>query len=346
MNAAFHGWLLAVFFWTGLSLGSAALLMIHHLSGGRWGFAIRRVLEAAVAPFPAMALAFLPVLFGLEQLYPWARELAVAHDEILQKRQAYMNPAGFAIRSGLVYLLWIWLAWRLRRLSRMQDGTASAAPTRSLRSVSGPGLVLVPLSATLAYVDWVMSLEEHWYSTVFGLLLCVGQTNCALALGIVAGSRLGNLIPEGDAHLLRQMGNLMLAMVMLWTYLMFAQFVIIWLGNLPHETGWYLRRTGGGWKWVINGVLLFHFAVPFAVLLFRQAKQRRGVLAGLAMILLGAQAAFAGWMILPPARGTGAIWLAMLALGAVGALWSWRFVRSLRSAPLQVMNDPRLKAHD
>lgn len=342
MSGFFHAWLFAFFFWTGLSLGSAFLVMIHHLTGGHWGFVIRRILEAAMAPLPLMALLFVPVFFGLEELYPWAREAVVASDEILQHRTPYMSATGFVVRAILVFGVWIFVCWRLRRLSRQQDETSAAGPGLALRRLSGPALVALPFVATLAYLDWVISLEKHWYSSVFMLLLYLGQTLSALCLALLMAPRFDVLREMTTEILLNQWGNLLLALVLLWSYLMYGQLLIVWMGNLPDEIGWYLRRVETGWVLLLAVIVLFHFIIPFAVLLSREAKKRSGMLVSLSAMLLLIHALFDGWVILPSASSHGAVWFSFLTFPLIGALWCWRFLAALHAVPVLVKNNSQL----
>lgn len=344
----FHAWLFGSLFWLGLSMGSVALVMIHHLTGGRWGFAIRRILEAAIAPFWIPALAFLPLCFALPELYPWARPAEVAADTVLAHRQPYFSAEAWIVRAALFLGVWLAMCWNLRRLSREQDRTGVSA-LRSLRRFSGPGLLVYPLVATFAYLDWIMALEKHWYSTIFMALLCVGGMLCALSLAIVMLVRLGSeeiLAKYRQPEVYRSLGSLLLAFVMLWTYLAFGQFLIIWSGNLPHEISWYLQRTEQGWGWVVGLVLLLHFAGPFFVLLSRQAKGKGFVLALVGGAILASHLFFDAWLVLPSAQFSTFNFATVGAPAAIGGFWCWRFFSVLPALPLVPSIDPRLPQTD
>lgn len=342
----FRGWLWAWLFVLGLSMGSACVAMIHHLSGGRWGFVIRRGLEAAMAPMPWVALLFVPVFFGIWRLYPWSDPGAVAHEPALAHRSPYMNPAGFMVRSVVYLGVWVGLAARLRRLSADQMASPTPEPTWKLRRLSPPGLIVYVLLATLAIFDWVVSLDTYWYSSMFGALMCVGQLVSAYALALMLLPRMTRFEPLGrliDERLLNQLGNLLLAFMVLWTYMAFGQFLIIWAGNLPPEIHWYLKRVEGGWAWVIGAVAVLHFFIPFAILLSRAAKRRIGIIQAVAAVLFFTQMLYQFWVVMPTAPGHGSVALlaTVTAIIGIGGIWFWLFTRALAARPLLEFNDPR-----
>src|SRR5207247_2990636 len=279
----FVAYLFGDFFFLGLSLGSLALLMIHHLTAGDWGYAVRRFLESAVGNLPLLVLLFVPIFFGLANLYPWQNRAVVAADETLRVTRIYLNPPGFVLRTAIVFAVWIIMARQLLKWSAEQDVTVSLEPTRKMRTLSGPGLVIYPVTMTFAAVDWLMSMEADWYSTMYPVLICIGQVLSALALAILLlawaarSSPLGPLATEENFH---KLGNLLLAFTMMWAYLAFGQLLVIWSGNLPREILWYLHRISGGWRWIAIFIALFHFFVPFFLLLMRPLKRHRRILAG------------------------------------------------------------------
>src|SRR5215211_1887759 len=241
-------------FFLGLSLGALGLLMTHHLTGGYWGYSVRRFLESAVSTLPLLAVLFVPIFFGLPHLYPWKNPSIVTEDAILRSRVYYLNTPGYIIRSAVIFAIWIVIAHFLVKWSKEQDATVSVKPTRKLRTLSGPGLVVYPVTMTFAALDWLMSLEKDWYSSMFAVMICIGQMLSALAfvillLLVVRHNRQFAPIISID-ETLHKIGNLLLAFTMLWAYLEFGQLLITWSGNLPHEISWYLNRVAGGWRWV------------------------------------------------------------------------------------------------
>src|SRR5712691_2332275 len=342
----FSGYLFGVLVWLGVALGCMAFLMIHYLTGGKWGWPVRRFFEAAAGTMPLLGLLFVPVFFGIRLLYPWAITANVVADKVLRHKQAYLNAPLFIVRAAVVFGIWILMAHLLNKWSGEQDATRDVAPIRKLRKLSGPGLVIYPLTITVAFVDWVMSLEADWYSTIFPILICIGQMLSGLAFVILLLSWLGprsalaEIIGRENFH---HLGSLLVAFTMLWAYLAFSQLLVIWSGDLPHEISWYLHRIADGWRWVVVFLVLFHFFGPFFLLLSLQMKKTRRALAAIAAVMFGAHIVDVWWLITPTfyPHGIHLSWLDFTALLGVGGVWFFFFIRNLESKPLVPMNDPR-----
>jgi hypothetical protein len=333
--------------WTGVAAGSTAVLMIYHLTGGGWGLMVRRLLEAASRMIPMMAILSVPLFLGIPRLYEWSHADVVARDHVLQHKSMYLNVPFFVGRTVLYFAIWFTLAYFLNRWSAEQDRTGSPMAARRLEALSAPGLVLYGLAATFASVDWIMSLEPDWFSTAFGMLFMVGQVLTAFAFVIGALTLLGEREPlavVARPSKLNDLGNLLLAFVMLWAYISFSQFLIIWAGNLPEEIVWYKHRLAGGWAFVAIFLVVFHFAVPFLLLLMRQVKRRVQLVGRLAIALLVIRWVDIVWMVEPSAepRGIPLHWLDAALPLAIGGLWVGLFVRQLKSRPLLPANDPEL----
>jgi hypothetical protein len=348
----FRAYLVAYLFWSGLSLGCLALLMLHHLVGGAWGAMIRRLLEAGTRTLPLMVVLFVPLLYGLTTLYSWSQPEVVAHDGLLQHKSVYLNVPFFVQRAAVYFAIWLIMMFFLNHWSRQQEQVAGAPQERRvqrrLRLLSAPGLVLYVLTVTFAAVDWIMSLEPHWYSTLYGVVILVGQILAALALAIVLITQLAEVPPVSTVltpQHLHDLGNLLLAFVMFWAYIAFSQFLIIWSGNLPEEVSWYIHRTQGGWEWLGGLVLLLHFGLPFVVLLSRTSKRRAQVLWRLAAGLLGLHLLELFWLVLPAFYpSTLAIhWLDVGLPIGMGGLWMAVFVWQLQRRSLLPWHDPRLQ---
>jgi hypothetical protein len=344
----FRAYLVGYLYWTGIALGCLALLMLYHLVSGRWGFVVQRPLEAAARTLPAMALLFVPLLFGLPDLYVWARPDAVAADHLLQHKQPYLNTPFFVLRAALYFAVWIGLALLLSRWSAVQDRTGDPRLTSYIKRLSGPGLGLYGLTVTFAAVDWVMSLEPLWFSTMYGVIFIVGQGLLALAFAITMGVLLRARPPFAavvTADRLHDLGNLLLAHVMLWAYIAFSQYLIIWSANLPEETPWYLHRTAGGWKFLALFLVVFHFAVPFLLLLGRTTKRHGPLLLGVAVGLLVMRLLDLFWLVTPALHPEGlrVHWLDILAPLALGGLWVGLFCANLRRRALLPLHDPRFQ---
>lgn len=344
----FFSYLFALVFWGGLSLGCLGVTMIHYLAGGRWGYPIRRILEASFMALPLVTVLFVPLFFGLHWVYPWARAADLAAAEDLRYRAAYENVPGYVIRQIVFLGVFICFAWLLRRWSREQDLTTDAAPTRKARALSGAGIVTFGLVGTFAAIDWIVSLETHWYSTMFGVIYLIGQILTAYAFGVVVLAFLKNrdpLVKIVQTVHYHHLGNLMLTFVLFWTYVSFGQLLIIYSGDIPHETEWYRHRIAGDWKFVIGTIALFHFFLPFILLLFRAVKKHVVSLTALAAVLLLMRIADAYWLVVPTLHQQGVVisWMDFAAFFGVGGLWVAWFLGCLKAAPLVPVNDPGLQ---
>ncbi|MSR63134.1 MAG: hypothetical protein EXS08_11890 [Planctomycetes bacterium] len=343
----FQAYLVAFLFVLAPAVGSLAFVMLHNLTGGAWGFAVRRLLEAATRTLPFVALLFVPIALGVHSLYEWSHAEVVAADPILQHKAAYLNVPFFVARAALYFALWTGLALFLAKLSERYDKKLSLKALRKLKAASGFGLAGYVLTTTFASFDWGMSLEPHWFSTIYGVHFLVGQGLSTLCLSIVMAALLAKHEPFSrwlsPAHF-HDLGNLTLAFVMLWAYASLSQFLIIWSGNLPEENVWYLKRTAEGWQALALILVLCHFAAPFVILLVRSSKRNAQVLARLALVLLVMRFLDSYWL-LAPAFDEGEFaphWLDIVAPVTLGALWLGLFVRNLHGRPLVSLQDAKL----
>jgi len=343
----FRSYLLAYVFWIGLPLGSLGLLMLHHLTGGGWGFVIRRLCEASTRTFVLMALLFLPILAGISQLYLWAQP-AWAAEPHARFKAIYLMPSFFGGRAVFYFAVWILLGYLLSKWSLEEDRTGDEEQHRRMEMLSAPGLILYGLTATFAAMDWVMSLEPRWFSTIFGMLFIVVQVLSALAFSILMARKfsdrepLSSVASPGRFH---DLGTLLFTFVMLWAYLSFSQFLLIWAGNLKVEIPWYLSRAYGPWAGVAVFLIVFHFAVPFLLLLNRPLKRRKHILAVVAGAMLLISLIDVYWLVvpafLPKAPTVHAADVA--AVVAIGGFWLWAFAGQLRGKPLVPLGDRRLE---
>ena len=354
----FRSYLLAYAFWIGIALGCLSIVMIQHLSGGAWGLVIRRVLESATRTFPLWVVLFLPLIFGMSSIWIWANDEALNSDhklrEIVQHKAAYLNVPFFLTRAAFYFAVWLGLSYLLNRWSREQDETGEKSIQRRLQNLSGPGLILVGGTVTFASVDWLMSLDPHWFSTIFGILVLGGQALSAMAFVITVMFLLSNYKPMSEVltpkHF-HDLGKLLLAFVMLWAYFSFSQFLIIWSGNLPEETTWYLSRLSGSWKAVAGLLILLHFALPFLLLLPRSFNRNARVLSLVAWLILVVRYVDMFWLIGPgghdaDGKHTGGLqvsWMDFVAPIGLGGVWVWFFIWQLKQRPLMPINDPGLE---
>jgi hypothetical protein len=343
-----RSYLFAFVFWMGLPLGCTAIRLIHNLISGTWGFPLRRPLESATKTLPLMAILGIPILLRLPLLYQWADPNIVAHDEILQYRAPYMNVHFFIIRAAIYFAFWMLVTHTINRWSHEQDVTGDPGLTMRIKKLSAPSLLFFGFIVSAAAIDWVMSLDPHWTSTIFGLIFTVGELLAAMSLLTLSAIRLSNQESmQGlvTPKLLNDYGNLLLVFTMLWAYLSFSQFLIIWAGNMREEIPWYMSRAFGGWTKVAVLLIVFHFAVPFFLLLTRFVKRRGQMLGLLAAGLLLMTMVDTYWMVEPSFSKSGPSLQAtdLLAMIAFGGLWFWRYASNLQAKSFLPLNDPRLK---
>jgi hypothetical protein len=343
----FRSYLIAYLFWIGITLGSLALLMVQHLTGGRWALVIRRILEASSRTLPLMAVAALPLLVGMKSLYIWSRSGEI--DPVIVAKHFYLNPAFFTLRMVFYFAIWFALAYFLNLWSRQEDSGGANVPLwMRLEGLSGIGLVLYGFTVTFASVDWVMSLEPRWYSTIYGLLFMVSQALSAMAFSITILVWLADRKPLSRVvrpAQFQDLGSFLLTFVMLWAYLEFSQFLIIWGGNLSDEIPWYLRRMEGVWGHVGILLVILSFFFPFFLLLFRHVKRRTRSLLIVALLVLMMRLVDMYWMVLP-AFGGGNVrlsWMDVALPFGLGGIWFAYFLWQLQRMPILPVHDPRME---
>ncbi|MFP4440908.1 MAG: hypothetical protein ACLFVO_27040 [Chloroflexaceae bacterium] len=335
----FQSYLFAYLFWLGLALGCFGISMLHRMVGGKWGFVTRRILEAGAMVLPVMALLFLPLAFGLHELYPWAQPELVAAEEALQHRQVLYNPMAFLLRAALYLGIWSGLAYLLRRWSLAQDRTGDPAYVVRMRLLSRAGMLLYVLTTSFAAWDWAMSLEAHWYSTIYGVLFISREAVIGLAFAIALLGLLSRRPPLAEVvtpEHFYDLGKLLLGFVMIWAYIHLSQFLIIWAGNLPEEVTWYTARIRGGWGWIGRFLILTLFVLPFLLLLSRRLKFSIPVLSTLAATIVLLFLVDLFWFIVPtfhPADLQVHLFDLLIPIG-IGGIWVAAFVWQLKGQPL------------
>jgi hypothetical protein len=344
----FRSYLFAFVYWISIPLGCTAILMLHHLTGGWWGLPIRRILEAGSRTIRLMAILFIPVLFGMSKLYLWANAAIVQSDQILQDKRWWLNPTGFVVRYFIYFGVWFLLVGLLNKWSREQDQTGNPALADRMSAISGPGLVFWGFAVSGAAVDWVMSLEPHWYSTIYGLLFIAIEALIALSFTLFVLRMLSDFPPIKDSvapSRFNDLGNILLAFVMLWAYLSFDQLIITWAGNLKEEIPWYMQRAFGGWAPVGVALVILHFFVPFLLLLQRGVKRRLRVLSIVAgwMVLLTLVDIY--WIVVPSwdKLSPHVHFIDIFAVVGIGGLWVAAFAWQLKKLPLLPLHDPRFE---
>jgi hypothetical protein len=335
----FRAYLVGYMAWLGVALGSMAILMLRHLTKGGWGMIIRRILGAAMRTLPLLAVLFVPILFGLRSLYPWANPGEIAKSEHLRQiTQSYLTVHGFMVRAVIYLAIWNVLSFFLTKWSREQDHPGARDNSGRFKALSGPGLILYGFTISFAAIDWVMSIDPSWISTIYGLSFLIGQLLSALCFAVVVERILFRYKPMSDllkAEYVHDHGKFMLAFIMVWAYFAFSQWLIIWAGNLPEEITWYMRRLNGGWGYVGLFLVIFHFAVPFVFLLSRSFKRDVTRLVWLAVWLLLMRYVDLFWMVEPNFSKTLSVtWADVVVPVAMGGLWLAYFFRNLNSMPL------------
>jgi len=347
-----RSYIVAYVFWLGITLGCLAILMLQHMSGGAWGLVIRRLLESATRTFPLLALLFLPIALGVGSVYPWAQPLAIDVPEALKHALAhkapFLNVPFFLVRAVFYFAVWNLMSYFLNKWSLEQDRTGHRPLTTKLQSLSGPGLVLYGLTVTFASIDWMMSLEPQWFSTMYGILIMGGQGLSAMAFIIAVVVVLSQYKPLSEVikpRHLHDLGKLMLAFLMLWAYFGFSQFLIIWSGNLPEEIPWYVRRLQSSWKWLGLALVVLQFALPFVLLLSRDLKRNARRLVIVATVVIVMRLVDLIWLTGPDFyQGAFRIhWMDVLMPIGLGGLWLAYFAYQLKARPLLPIGDPFLE---
>lgn len=353
---ALRSWLLGFIFWGGIAIGSLGVLMLQYLTGGAWGVVIRRIVEAASRTLPLVFLFFIPIAIGVytHSIYEWTNMAPTEH--AIEARGIYLLPWTWIARSIIYFALWGVMVHLLNKWGAQQDKAGSVEESRLILEkasrFSGPTMVVYALVVTFAVVDWVMTLDPHWFSTMWGLLFVAGWALSCFCFSVAILAFLVDKAPMdrvvGKRHF-HDLGKLMLALVMVWAYFNFSQFLIIWSGNLPEETGWFLTRMKGGWGYIGVALILFHFAFPYLLLLKQDFKRRAKLLASIALFILFMRLVDMFYQIGPSFRVApggleqGAFyisWMDFVAPIAVGGIWLWWFFGELLKRPIVPANDP------
>ena len=355
----FHGYLIAFMLVLGLSLGSLGLLMLQHLTGGHWGIIIRRPLEAATRSLWIVLPFFVPIFFGMKYLYSgngetkgWLNAPAQGEGALSAFQKDYLTKDGFYIRAIIYFAIWMTLVLIFNAWSKRQDvDQDDRLLRRRLKMLAGPGIILYVFVITFAAIDWVMSLSPHWASTIYGFLFVAGQIISAMALMIAIIVMLSRSEPFShiiQTRHLHDLGKLLFAFIMLWAYFDFSQLLIIWSGNLPEEISFYRTRLYGHWGAIAVVVLVFHFFLPFFLLLSRDVKRNQRWLPAVALWMIFMRCVDLFWMTRPdfgthqvPASAIPTLWDFGAFLG-LGGLWVWFFARQLKRMPLLPLGDPKL----
>lgn len=348
----FYSYLTAYVFWLTIALGGLFFTMLQHLTGARWSVVLRRISENVMANLPFMILLFLPLLFGLSQLFEWTHADVVAKDHLLQHKAPYLNKTFFIIRACFFFAVWGILSRRLYKGSTQQDASsddiAAANWNSKLRRISAPGMILFALTTSFAAFDWLMSLDAHWYSTMFGVYIFAGTVLAGLAfITLVALNMRRKLVLHDKISVehYHDLGKLLFAFTIFWAYITFCQYMLIWYSAIPEETVWYFERWQGSWKVVSLFIVFGHFVLPFMTLLGREPKRNPAVLFFMGFWILAIHWVDLHWIVLPNLHhhGVSLSWIDFAAMLGVGGLFLWRFIGRLDRKPLVPVKDPHLE---
>jgi len=343
----FQSWLISFSFWFSIALGGLFMVMLHHLVGAVWSVVLRRIEENFMALLPWMILFFIPLVFGLHDLYHWSQPDAAAHDALIAKKAAYLNPTFFYIRAAGYFII-LWLMSRgLYRASIAQDEKLDARQRKTFQIISAPGMLLFAVTTTFASFDWLMSLDPHWYSTIFGVYFYTGSLVAIISIITLVAVKLRmqgflkNIITVEHYH---DLGKLTFAFMILWAYMAFSQYFLIWYGDIPEETSFFHHRWGGGWK-VLSLLLIFgHFVIPFFLLISRAAKRMPGFLAAVCFWLLFMHWIDLYWIVMPVFSHHFVLsWLDFTTMIGIGGIFMYIFGMKLTKHAIIPVNDPQLQ---
>jgi hypothetical protein len=344
----FHSYLVAYVFWVSLGLSGLFFTMLHHLTGAEWSVVIRRIFETLMMTLPVMAIFFIPVGLGLHDLYHWSHADVVAADPALLKKSAWLNTWFFIIRTAVYFGVWFLLARTLYKASLEQDGGHKESLALKMERVSAPGMVVFALSITFASFDWLMSLDAHWYSTIFGVYIFAGSWLALLALVTLIALWLREkkvLAEEITVEHYHDLGKLMFAFTVFWAYIAFSQYFLIWYGNIPEETVFYIQRWEGSWKAVSVLLVIGHFVIPFLALVTRAAKRNLTVLKAVGLWILFMHFVDLYWLVMPSLHHDGIhlSWMDVTAMVGIGGIFLWFFWTRFTSKAIVPIGDPALK---
>jgi hypothetical protein len=344
----FHSYLFAYVYWIAIPFGSIAILMLHHLTGGRWGYPLRRILEASTRTLWLMPILYIPLWFGISRNYPWTNPDEIPDDYLHHFKKTYLSLGFFTARTIVYFVILLGLVYILNKWSADQDKTGDPIIQHRLGFMSGPAVVLWAFCVSAAAFDWVMSLEPEWSSTIYGLIFVDVEVLVTISFILFVFWKLSNEGPLKDCVRVQDyndQGNLMLAFLMLWAYLSFDQFLLIYATNLKEEIPWYLTRAFTGWGFVASFLIVFHFFVPFFLLLQRAIKRKLRLLARVGAFMLVLTMVDVYWLVIPAFQKQGPHFhlTDLFAVVGIGGIWVAAFAWQLKKMPILPLHDPRFE---
>jgi hypothetical protein len=343
----YFSYLTSFAFWVSLGLGGLFFTMLHHISGAKWSTVLVRISQAAMSVLPIMIIFFIPIFFGIKELFDWSHPEIVAESSVLQGKAGFLNTSFFTIRAIIYFAIWGILAFLINKYSRLQDEGKDT--TKQLRIVSAPGMFLFAFTLSFAAFDWLMSLDPHWFSTMFGAYYFGGSFVIILALLIIMANYLqsnGTLTNEINHAHFSDLGKMFFGFIVFWAYLGGAQYFFIWYANIPEETVWFLDRWKNSWKTVSQLLIIGHFLLPFVTLIFFNTKRNRKILVFFAFWIFLFHYLDMYWLIAPTLHHESAqfSWMDLTAFLGIGGIFIALFWKNFTSKAIVPVNDPYLSA--
>ena len=345
----FHSYLTAYTFWATIGLGALFFTLLHHLTNATWSVVVRRMSESVMVTLPLLIILFIPIIVGFHDLYEWSHTEVVAKDPILSKKAGYLNSTFFIIRTAGYFIIWFFLARILHRYSIKQDENGSVELGNKMRRISAPGMILFAITLTFSSFDWIMSLDAHWYSTIFGVYIFGGSFLAVLSFITLMSQYMrsrGLLVDTITVEHYNDLGKYLFAFTIFWAYIAFSQYFLIWYANIPEETVWFQERWAGSWK-TLSLVLIFgHFVIPFFILMPRSSKRNLVIMGIMTSLILVVHWVDLYWLIAPNFHhgGISLSWMDLTTLVGIGGIFIWYFWRRYSAHALIPINDPKLKA--
>ena len=348
----YFSYLVSFVFFTGIAIASVFMVMFHHITRSKWGVVVRRIPETFGANIWIWAVFALPVIMGIHTLYHWSHEDVVAADHILQGKAAFLNTTFFIVRQVIYFAIWGFVGHRLYKASVELEKTGDWGITTLMRKISAPGILLFALSTAFAGFDWLMSLDPHWFSTMFGVYFFAisFQSFWAVMILMVLFLRSQGLLKNtiSQAHIY-DLGAWLFAFTVFYAYIAFSQFMLIYYANLPEETLWFYDRLEGGFQYIAYAMLLLRFVLPFLTLLNREQKHRLGVLRFVAIVVVVMHFLEIYWITMPAmhseeAHGLHFSWMDITTFLGLGGIFFWLFFKKFQKNSMIPENDPKLDA--
>lgn len=343
----FFSYLVNFAFFSSIALASLFFVLIQHLTRSVWSVALRRIPETFASYFYIWALFLIPIILGLHTLYHWSHAELMATDPVLQGKAPYLNTPFFIIRQIIYFSVWSFFGYRMYQKSVEMDDTADWGLQTLLRRTSGPGLFLFTITSAFASFDWLMTLDPHWYSTIFGVYYFAmsfqGLFATLILVVMFLWSRgiLTNTIQKGHIY---DLGVQLFGFTVFYAYIAFSQFLLIYYGNIPEETVWYLERLNGGYEYLAYFYFIGRFVIPFIVLLPKRAKSNYKIITTISVLILVSHLVELYWIVMPVLHHHGFHfdWITITSFFGLGGIFLGLFFYRFKQNKMIPVNDPRL----